>query len=106
MERDIALQTIRELIDTKVLGHDYNQALLVAFNELRKCETTAEPYKNCYYAKVCRRPKNGETFTREELTKWLLTFVHKNSVLGKQCERLIKKLDDFETFVADMRGGE
>lgn len=49
---------------------------------------------------------NGETFTREELTKWLLTFVHKNSVLGKQCERLIKKLDDFETFVADMRGEE
>ena len=46
---------------------------------------------------------NGKVYTREELTKWLLTFVHKNSVLGKQCERLIKRLDDIEIFVADMR---
>lgn len=50
--------------------------------------------------------KNEETFTREELTKWLLTFVYKNSMLGKQCERIIKRLDDIETFVADMRGEE
>lgn len=88
--------------------------------------STPKEQINCWYCPFCKQlalqktdycpncgtdmrgeeHKNGETFTREELTKWLLTFVHKNSVLGKQCERLIKKLDDFETFVADMRGEE
>lgn len=50
--------------------------------------------------------ESREVFTREELTlqkqraKCLLTHV------GKQCERIIKRLDDIEIFVADMKGKE
>ena len=53
MKRDIAIQAIRELIGTKILRYEYNQALLVALDELRKNE---------------QRPiiKNGEVFMGEK----------------------------------------
>ena len=50
------------------------------------------------------RPNNN--FTRKELESWLyqIAFNNTDNELSKNCEEIIKRLDGFERFCADMRG--
>ena len=67
-------------------------------------EIIKHDFENGANYKQNERPNNN--FTRKELESWLyqIAFNNTDNELSKNCEEIIKRLDGFERFCADMRG--